>query len=330
MSSPPDQQRPLDPAVIDAAIRALRGGGLVALPTETVYGLGADASRPEAVARIFAAKGRPKRHPVIVHLGDLDALTGWVAEISPHARALADAFWPGPMTLILPKGPLAHDGVTGGRPTVGVRVPGHPLTLAILKAFGGGVAAPSANRFGRLSPTTADHVRAELGERVDLVVDGGPCDVGVESTIIDLTGPKARVLRPGHISPEAIAAVLGEAPEAGPVVTSGHVGEAPGTLRSHYAPRAPVFVVDTLPLDALSAEPGPVAVYALKPQPEQLPSTAHWLQAPDTAEAYTRQLYADLRRLDDLQVNAIWVERPPAGPRWQAVHDRLYRASAPR
>ena len=252
-----------------AAVSVLRRGGLVAFPTETVYGLGADAANPEAVGRIFAVKGRPRTHPVIVHLAEATAIKEWAADVPPDAWTLAEAFWPGPLTLILTRAASVPDAVTGGAGTVGLRVPAQPLTLELLEAFGGGVAAPSANRFGRVSPTTAAHVRADLGADVDLVLDGGPCSVGVESTIVDLSRGVPRVLRLGGLSVESLAEVLGHAVEVVPIATgdtgsdteaeasagggAGAVVAAPGTLPSHYAPEARVEV---LAPDAVAARAG--------------------------------------------------------------------------
>jgi len=226
-------------ALLDQAVRVLRQGGLVAFPTETVYGLGADAGNELAVRRIFAAKGRPSTHPLIVHLAAADAMDAWAREVPSPARRLAEAFWPGPLTLVLPRSDLASDAVTGGQPTVALRVPAHPVALELLARFGGGIAAPSANRFGGVSPTTADHVRADLGSDVDLVLDGGPCTVGVESTIVDLSSETLSILRPGGVPQEEIERVLGLSvpvrAEGGP--------RMPGTLPSHYAPRAGLVLV---------------------------------------------------------------------------------------
>ncbi len=192
----------------------LQRGGLVAFPTETVYGLGADASNPMAVARIYEIKGRTASHPVIVHIGDVGQLARWAREIPEAATKLAMRFWPGPLTLVLRRAPSAGSQLTGGQDTIGLRIPGHPVALQLLREFGGGIAAPSANRFGRISPTTAEHVRDDLGKEIDLVLDGGPCEIGIESTIVDLSRQKAVLLRPGRISAEDIAAALGTAPEA--------------------------------------------------------------------------------------------------------------------
>ncbi|MBI1844800.1 MAG: threonylcarbamoyl-AMP synthase, partial [Actinobacteria bacterium] len=227
-------------SAIAGAVGVLRAGGLVAFPTETVYGLGADASNDEAVRRIFAVKGRPTDHPLIVHLGDADQLDAWAREIPSDARLLAAACWPGPLTLVLWRSSAVSDVVTGGRDSVGLRVPSHPVALELLRAFGGGVAAPSANRFGRVSPTTAAHVVADLGDDVDLVLDGGPCAVGVESTIVDLTGEAPMLLRQGGVSIETIEGVIGRAV----IATAEGPARAPGMLAAHYAPTARVELVE--------------------------------------------------------------------------------------
>ncbi|NUR84717.1 MAG: threonylcarbamoyl-AMP synthase, partial [Nonomuraea sp.] len=223
---------------IEQAAGVLRAGGLVAIPTETVYGLAADAENAAAVARIFEVKGRPPTHPLIVHVGGAGQLDAWAERVPATARLLADHFWPGPLTLVLPRGPRVPLETTGGLDTMAVRVPDHPVALALLSAFGGGVAAPSANRFGSVSPTTAGHVRAELGDAVDFVLDGGPCEVGVESTIVDVTGETPAVLRPGGVTREDLEAVLGH-PLAVPATS--HV-RVPGQHPSHYAPRARVVL----------------------------------------------------------------------------------------
>ncbi|MFC7110039.1 L-threonylcarbamoyladenylate synthase [Nonomuraea rubra] len=230
----------IDTLAIDRAAGVLRGGGLVAFPTETVYGLGANAADGAAVARIFQAKGRPPSHPLIVHLGGAEQLGDWVEEVPARARLLAERFWPGPLTLVLRRGRRVALEATGGLETVAVRVPAHPVALALLSAFDDGIAAPSANRFGSVSPTTAAHVRAELGDAVDLVLDGGPCHVGVESTIVDATGDIPSVLRPGGVTREDLEAVLGR-PLAVPATSPVRV---PGQHPSHYAPRARVVLVE--------------------------------------------------------------------------------------
>ena len=221
-----------DDAGIAQASGVLKAGGLVAFPTETVYGLGADASNAQAVARIFAVKGRPRNHPLIVHLASADDLATWAVDVSEDARQLARAFWPGPLTLILKRAESVLDAVTGEQDTVAVRVPSHPKALALLEAFGGGIAAPSANKFGRISPTTPDHVRLDLGQEVDLVLDGGACEIGIESTIVDCSGERPRLLRPGKITATEIEALLGE-PLTGNAVTEVVAGVEPRVTGSH-------------------------------------------------------------------------------------------------
>lgn len=321
------------PEAIEKAVGLLRRGELVALPTETVYGLGADALNPEAVARIFAAKGRPADHPLIVHLPDAEHLTRWASRVPREAIALARAFWPGPLTLILPRDPMVPDAVTGGQDTVGLRVPGHPVALALLKAFDSGIAAPSANRFGRISPTTAQHVEEELGDRVAMILDGGACDVGIESTILDLSGNIPRILRPGAISAERIAAVIGRMPEQVTKVSAASGGTTPrvsGSLAAHYAPTTALVLVEHAELDAeirrRAANAERIAVYARHADNAGV-SVHIWLRAPDTAEAYAHDLYAALRALDASGADMILLETPPADPEWSAIHDRLGRAA---
>ena len=321
------------PGAIARAAAILRAGGLVAFPTETVYGLGADARNSAAVARIFAAKGRPQDHPLIVHLPDAEWLPQWALEIPPTALDLAAAFWPGPLTLILKRAPGVPDCVTGGQDTVGLRIPGHPVALELLKAFAGkeggrafsGVAAPSANRFGRISPTTAEHVRAELGSAVDAVLDGGACKVGIESTIVDLSRGRAVLLRPGIITQAQIAAVLGTEVYMHDAVAP----RVPGALDSHYAPRTPLYLVAAaeLPLRLSALGGNRLAVLARADAPSGL-NEVSWHVAPRDAAAYAHELYASLRRLDALGCAVILVEAPPAEAEWQGVNDRLKRASS--
>ena len=311
----------MDERILEA-VAVLRRGGLVAVPTETVYGLAADASQPAAVRKIFAAKGRPADHPLIVHVAGADALERWASEVPPEALALAAAFWPGPLTMILPRAPHVDPMVTGGRDSVGLRVPSHPLTLALLRAHGGGLAAPSANRFGHVSPTTAAHVRADLGERVDLVLDGGACQVGIESTIVDLSDGAPALLRLGAVTQGQLEAVLGLRV---PYLTGGPV-KAPGQLASHYAPRAHVRVVPAAAVaaerDLLVARGQRVAVVGSGPW------AAFSLGRDD--EAYARDLYAALRAADGDGPDWILVEAPPDGGLSTALEDRLTRAAAPR
>ena len=314
------------PEEIAYAAGILRSGGLVAFPTETVYGLGADATNERAVARIFAAKGRPVDHPVIVHLGAADELERWARDVPAVAWRLAARFWPGPLTLILKRAPGVSDALTGGQDTVGLRVPNHPVALALLQAFGGGLAAPSANRFGRISPTLAAHVLAEFGDAVDCVIDGGPCAVGLESTILDLSGTRPRVLRPGAVTPDALAETLGEPPTTR--VTGGP--RAPGRLASHYAPDTPLRLVESAALEStiqsLTAVQQLVAVLSLHP-PTTGAAQCHWMTMPADATEYAHVLYARLRDIDSWSCRVILVELPPVTMAWEAVHDRLMRAA---
>ncbi|KAB2967108.1 L-threonylcarbamoyladenylate synthase [Zoogloea sp.] len=314
---------------IQRAVALLRQGELVALPTETVYGLGADALNPAAVAKIFAAKGRPSDHPLIVHLPDAEQLLDWARDVPREAIALARAFWPGPLTLILRKEEGVPDLVTGGQDTVGLRVPNHPVALELLRAFGGGVAAPSANRFGRISPTTAEHVRQELGERVPLILEGGPCQVGLESTILDLSRDVPVILRPGAIGVDDIARVIGRRPrlkdEVGQASEHGHAPRVSGSLAAHYAPRTPL---ELLPLDEIVARMGEGdVVLARRAAPAGLVDGVVWVVAPADPSAYGHDLYARLRELDESPSRRILVEAPPAAPGWAAVADRLGRAA---
>jgi L-threonylcarbamoyladenylate synthase len=311
---------------IQCAVALLRQGELVALPTETVYGLGADALNPEAVAKIFAAKGRPSDHPLIVHLPDAEQLTLWARDIPREAIALARAFWPGPLTLILKKEEGVPDIVTGGQDTVGLRVPNHPVALALLRAFGSGVAAPSANRFGRISPTTAGHVRQELGDRVPLILDGGPCEVGLESTILDLSRDVPVILRPGAIGVDDIARVIGRRPRLpGEMEEMTAAPRVSGALAAHYAPRTPLELVDSASLSSrlLAGD----VVLARTAQPADLPAGVQWVPAPADAAGFAHDLYARLRALDEAGCTRILVEAPPVTPEWAAVADRLGRAA---
>ena len=312
---------------LERAVAVLRGGGLVAFPTETVYGLGADASNPAAVRRIFEAKGRPATHPVIVHLADAVQLANWAREVPEAARKLARKFWPGPLTVILKRARGVIDVVTGGQDTVALRVPSHPVALQLLAQFGGGIAAPSANRHGRVSATTAEHVRREFGAAVECVLDGGPSQVGIESTIVDLSGGRPALLRPGWITAAEIEQALGM-PLHAPVENA---PRAPGTLAAHYAPQTPLKLVerDLLPeLAATLVRQGKgVAVLALSEARPLLPGL-QWIAAPREAAGYAHALYANLRTLDSARCDAILVEQPPRDAAWAAINDRLTRAAA--
>jgi len=293
---------------VDRALEVLRNGGLVAIPTETVYGLAADAANERAVARVFAVKGRPVDHPLIVHVAAPEQLVEWARDVSPAAARLAATCWPGPLTLLVHKADHVLPAVTGQRDTVGVRVPAHPLTTELLTRFAGGLAAPSANMFGRVSPTTAEHVRADLGDLVDYVLDGGPCEVGVESTIVDCTVDPPQILRPGGISADDITQLLGAevAPADGP-------SRAPGMLVAHYSPRARVLLAESRAAADVAATT----------------SAGSWvLDHGDDLATYARSLYADLRAADERGVQVIVAVLPAAQGLGFAIRDRLLKAAA--
>lgn len=301
------------------AAHILRAGGLVAFPTETVYGLGADAANEKAVARLYAVKRRPADHPVIIHFAAAQAAFDWAREVPDAARKLAQKFWPGPLTLILKRSRQARDFVTGAQDTVGLRVPSHPVAQELLRLFDGAIAAPSANRFGLVSPTTAAHVRDDLGKDVDLVLEGGASDVGIESTIVDLSGATPVLLRPGHISKAEIEALIGAVGEK-----DGTSPRHSGGLERHYAPRTPAKMVPTYALDKeISVFENRVAVLAFSRPDERVD---FWLRMPRDPHAYAQRLYAALRELDTAGCARILVEAPPDAPEWDAVRDRLRRA----
>jgi L-threonylcarbamoyladenylate synthase len=314
---------------IARAVDALRGGELVAFPTETVYGLGADASNADAVRRLYAVKRRPPDHPVIVHVASAAQLDEMALEVPDAARALSDACWPGALTIVVRRNPERVTAeVTGGRETVGLRVPDHPVALELLRRFGGGVAAPSANRFGRVSPTTAAHVRADLGADVRVVLDGGACRVGVESTIVDLAGAQPAILRVGGVSRARIESIIGVQCA---LRTTGDAG-APGTLASHYAPRAKVETVDAAEVAeralALVAAGQRVGVLALRQSFADLPGVVVVLEPPSDVEEFARVLYARLREADQHDLDRLLVVTPPAADALgEAVGDRLRRAA---
>ena len=321
------------PASIAAAAQALRSGALLGLPTETVYGLAADASSDSAVAKIFTAKGRPSDHPLIVHVADASAIAHFASAVPAFAQALVDAFWPGPLTLILPRRPGVASAATGGQDSVGLRCPAHPVALAVLRACAAegvwGVAAPSANRFGRVSPTTAAHVQSEFGDDL-LVLDGGACSVGIESTIVDCTRGAAVLLRPGAITRAQIEAACGQRLLSKEELEA-HTPRASGTLLAHYAPSAPVRLMDAAALqaawDARSADAPALAIYARAPlQHGTAPATLHAM--PASAKATAAELFAQLRQFDEQGAYEIWIETPPGTPDWEGVRDRLQRAAA--
>lgn len=321
----------VDATAIALAARILRQGGLVALPTETVYGLAADAENETAVRALFAAKARPPDHPVIVHIEGADALNDWAREVPPSARVLAQRFWPGPLTMVLKRSTRARDIVTGGQDSVGLRAPSHPWMRALLREFSGALAVPSANSFGRVSPTTARHVHDDLGVKprgkVDLILDAGACAVGIESTIIDLSGDAPALLRPGAITREQLQDALGRAvPDAGQ-----HAPRASGRLEKHYAPRTPLAVLPAEEVSAMLRAPSRERLAVLAPLhllADCRANVALAIAAPDDASDYARSLYASLHRLDTSGAARIVIAQPPTGPQWEAVHDRLRRAEA--
>ncbi len=311
---------------IEAAVQALRDGELVAFATETVYGLGANAQNPAAVAKIFEAKGRPPNHPVIVHLDSPRFLHRWVREVPEVAMRLAERFWPGPFTMVMPRAANVHDVITGGQDTIAIRVPAHPMAQQLLTAFGGGIAAPSANRYGRLSPTRAEHVREELGDAVRVILDGGECQIGLESTIVSFEGNAVRLLRPGSVTATQISAVVGElfSDDGRPVP------RVPGSPPTHYAPTTHMTIVPAGEIDAQAdaASSGGRRVAVLA---QRLPLRAHkyatWINAGRRPENYGRDLYANLRTLDKAGCRRILVQAVPDGERWDAIRDRLVHAA---
>lgn len=330
-------------AMLAEAAQRLEEGRLVAFPTETVYGLGADAENPQAIARIYAAKGRPANHPVIVHVSPEADITYWAKSIPPEARALMQAFWPGPLTLILPRAQHIPAEVSGGHGSVGLRCPSHPVAQALLREFArlkpngqGGVAAPSANKFGQVSPTHAAHVRAEFPElsaTALMILEGGPSHVGIESTIVDVSrldqGVGPVLLRPGHVTAAQIADVLGIAP-ARPDAAAPQVS---GSLKAHYAPRTAFSLLamdDLLQVvaDATDTAQRVAAVVFSVPVHAATSGNVDWLVCANEPDAYARELYALLRRLDDQGYSRILLEQPPRSAEWQAINDRVGRAAA--
>ena len=318
-------------AVAEAAAR-IRAGELVAFPTETVYGLGADASNDVAVAKIFAAKGRPAEHPLIVHIASSAQALDYASSVPPFAQALMAAFWPGPLTLILPRKPGVATAAAGGQNSMGLRCPAHPLALEFLKAAGTGVAGPSANKFGRVSPTTAQHVRDEFGDAL-LVLDGGPCTVGIESSIVDCTRGQPVLLRPGVLTRAALSDACGQLVLGADDASNGAGSEAPrapGTLQSHYAPNAKVRLMSAAAiqtaLDVLGAEAAHIAVYA-RSIVRIKSSQVLFRRMPDDALATATQLFAVLRDFDAQGVKLIWIEPVPDTLEWDGIRDRLARAA---
>lgn len=316
---------------IAQAVEILGKGGLVAFPTETVYGLGADATNAEAVRKVFTAKNRPYDHPLIVHLARLEQLTEWAREVPPIALQLAAAFWPGPLTMVFKKQSTVLDIVTGGQDTVGIRIPSHPLALALLEAFGGGVVAPSANQFTHVSPTEVLAVQEELGERVQLILDGGACAVGLESTIVDVSSEIPTILRPGMITLEMIAKVTGGVVKVASREES--TVRAPGSHHLHYAPNTKTLLLsadEILSWLSVLANNERVTIMVHSDLEVPMHDRIHLVKMPAQADAYAQTLYHTLRCLDREHLAAIAIEAVPAGAAWEAIRDRLNKATANR
>lgn len=321
----------LDPQIIKMAAQYLAEDKLITLPTETVYGLAGSARSPIAIQKIFTAKGRPSTNPLIIHLSHPAAISDWAIDIPKTAYLLAKKFWPGPLTLVLPRHPEVLPAVTGGQETVALRVPNHPIALAVLEEFKGGVVAPSANRSGRISPTTLEHVRAELQDKVDFYLDGGPCHLGIESTIVYLLDSEVIILRKGKITAKDLEETLGQKVLCKNQIDPKMQIQAPGLSLSHYAPECPLYL---LPISALFAklrelmsENKTVAVLSFSKKPALLSHQPFWIQAPLQAHLYANALYSNLRALDNQNPDCILVEAPPEGSEWEAIVDRLQRAS---
>jgi len=318
------------PDAIAAAVRALSAGELLGLPTETVYGLAADAASDAAVAKIFAAKGRPSNHPLIVHVAEASGAAHFAASVPDFAHKLIDAFWPGPLTLILPRRAGVVTAAAGGQDSIGLRCPSHPVAQAVLRACAAqglhGLAAPSANAFGRVSPTTAAHVQAEFGDGL-LVLDGGACDVGIESTIIDCTRGAPVLLRPGGISRAQVEAACGQALRSKDELAAPDP-RASGTLEAHYAPRTPLLMLPRAALESEARQQGALGKRVAILGVGTIPAGSRGLALPEDAQSYAHGLYAALRQLDAGGQQLLLVERPPEDPAWLAVQDRLRRAAA--
>jgi len=313
-------------AELEAAVDALRDGELVAFPTETVYGLGANAANPAAVRKVFELKGRPPSHPLIVHIDQQKYLKRWVREVMPVAEKLAEAFWPGPLTLVLPRSESVHDIITGGQDSIAIRIPSHPMARQLLDAFGGGIAAPSANRYGRLSATRAEHVLDEFGDAVKVILDGGECQLGLESTIVSCLDGEVRLLRPGGVTLGQLRAVAGEV-AIGADKSSPRV---PGSAAAHYAPVTPLIIVPGGELDALAdslSQGGQRIAVLAQRLPMKTYETVTWINAGKRADAFGHDLYANLRALDKSGCARILVQEVPGDERWDAVRDRLARAA---
>ncbi len=334
---------------IDTAVEYLKKGELVVMPTETVYGLAGDASNEIAVRKIFTVKGRPENHPLIVHIADIDHLSKWAREIPEYALTLAKHFWPGPMTLILKKQAHVLDAVTGGQDSVGIRIPNDPVAQQLLKTFGGGLAAPSANSFGYISPTTAEHVRQDLGEKIDIILDGGHCGIGIESTIIDCTTDSPRILRPGMISREMIEIRLGPSLRWGDTVEGASLMSEEAALRvsgalpSHYAPHTKTKLLSAEQIDQALENKNIVILSTRKPKQHRVKiydsriphrstipnhDISHWIVMPSDSQGYAHRLYEQLHFADQLQCDEIWIEDVPHTVEWSGIVNRITKASS--
>lgn len=310
------------------AIEVLKKGGLVVFPTETVYGLGADARNEQAIKKVFAVKGRPAHHPLIVHLASLEQLNNWAVNIPESAIELAKYFWPGPLTIILQKHPQVSNLITGNQNTIAIRMPRHPLTLEMLQQFGSAIVGPSANSYGKISPTTVQHIARDLGNKVDYILDGGPCEIGIESTIVNFTSNIPQILRQGSISAELITKVVGIS--LTPNNTKPHNIRTPGSSKTHYAPSKPLYLsssIEFLNIAKLAIKENLNYSYLSFQKCPTQNKHVIWLQAPDDPTLYAKNLYAYLHQLDVLNNQCIVVEMPPLQPAWTAIIDRLTRAS---
>lgn len=314
---------------IAQAVQILSNGGLVAFPTETVYGLGADASNELAVRKVFQVKGRPADHPLIVHLANRKQLADWALSVPEAANKLAEAFWPGPLTLVLKKRPNVLGCVTGGQDTVALRIPNHPIAIALLEAFGKGLVAPSANQFTHVSPTTASAVSEEFGKALDLILDGGACEVGLESTIVDLSGAQPVILRPGMITAAQISQVLGVSVKM--AYEEKMATRAPGMHHVHYAPTTQTHLIKTHDIPAMlsALDDATLPIVCMVYSNITFPShdKVHWVTMPAQAAAYAHDLYRTLRALDQQQYKSIWIEAVPEEADWEAIRDRLKKAT---
>jgi L-threonylcarbamoyladenylate synthase len=324
---------------IERAAQILRGGGLVAFPTETVYGLGADATNAQAVAKIFAAKGRPSGNPLIVHVADVAVAQRYAAEWPGAAQTLAQAFWPGPLTLVVPRGKQIAPITTAGLETMGIRCPDHRIALQLLREFDGPIAAPSANRSNRVSPTTAEHVGRELGDKAEMILDGGPCRVGIESTVIDVTSPVPAILRLGAVTPEQIDRLIGNTDLQMEMQRDSKSAKSPGQQPVHYSPVTPAFRFDEGDLNRLTTlfrgDLGRRRIFLIIAATElarnlrERMESSEIVEMPSEPDEYARALYAALHRADQSGAASIWVQRPPERPEWAAVNDRISRATRP-